>query len=165
MDNTYTKQRYKMDNILIKILNMATSNSYEESNIAIEQAYKIMKKQGKGLEDIQFNSLYNGNLVAIKMIARFAHEHTAQKDRGDYINMWAGSVYGSDNKATVLNKLSLKNSKNTSLEKELETVKNSLKHSQEKLLQEQENVKTYINLVKKKHRECMDLVEKIESVN
>ncbi|MBF0381000.1 MAG: hypothetical protein HQL69_08275 [Magnetococcales bacterium] len=152
-----------MDKTLVKILNMATSSSFEESNIAIEQAYRMMKKQGKGIEDIQFNSLYNGNLVAIKMIARFAHEHTEQKDRGEYINNWASSVYGSQNGDTVLNELSLKNSKNSRLESELESLRDSLKQSQEKLLKEQQNVKKYINLFRKKHGECMELLEKVET--
>jgi hypothetical protein len=158
-----------MDKMLIKILNMATSNSFQESNNAIEQAYKIMKKQGKGLEDIQFNSLYNGKLVAIKMIARFAHEHTEQKDRGDYINMWASNVYGSNKKDNapvkkekISNEVSEIYSKHCILEQELDILKDSLKESEQKLLKEQENVKKYIDLFRKKQVECMDLLEKVE---
>ncbi|MBF0193403.1 MAG: hypothetical protein HQL71_02550 [Magnetococcales bacterium] len=152
-----------MDKILVKILNMATSNSYEESNNAIEQAYRIMKRQGKGLEDIQFNSLYNGKLVAIKMIARFAHEHAAPKDRGDYINMWTSNVYGNNTNEKVLPEMSVTDSQYCILEQELDILKDSLKESEEKLLREQENVKKYINLFRKKHVECMNLMEKVES--
>ncbi|MBF0444635.1 MAG: hypothetical protein HQL68_03535, partial [Magnetococcales bacterium] len=49
------------------------------------------------------------------------------------------------------------------LEEELENLKNSLKQSQAQLMKEKENVKKYIHLFRKKHGECMELLEKVES--
>ncbi|MBF0448142.1 MAG: hypothetical protein HQL67_08090 [Magnetococcales bacterium] len=85
-----------MDKTLVKILNMATSGSHEESTIAIEQAYQFMKKRDLDLEDVQFDSLYNGDVVAIRLIYRFSQEIPFHKDQGVFIQTWVKKTYGSN---------------------------------------------------------------------
>ncbi|MBF0359035.1 MAG: hypothetical protein HQL70_10545 [Magnetococcales bacterium] len=145
-----------MDKTLVKILNMATSGSYEESNIAIEQAYKYMKKRGSKLEDIEFNSLYNGNVVAIKLIARFAHDQATHQDRDNYISGWAKAIYGGNSKGGVSQDVALKNA---SLERELATVKQTLMQTQQDLLQEQENVEKYLTIINEKYGSLVATLE------
>jgi hypothetical protein len=140
-----------MDATLVKILNMATSGSFEESNIAIEQAYKYMKKNGKGIEDIDFNSLYNGEVVAIKIIARLSHDHT---DQSDYIGMWANTIYGQGGQSDVRQakqEIRIKERQNEKLERELERVKDELVNTHDRLEEEQENVEKYLGIIQEKH--------------
>jgi hypothetical protein len=145
-----------MDKTLVKILNMATSGSYEESNIAIEQAYKYMKRKGQNLEDIQFNSLYNGDVIAIKMIARFAHEHGTHQKQGDYINSWANTIYGGNSQGDVRREMQLKKTQNANLAKELAWVKKTLVETQSQLLEEQQNVEKYLDVINGKHSELLN---------
>ncbi|MBF0382772.1 MAG: hypothetical protein HQL69_17255 [Magnetococcales bacterium] len=145
-----------MDKTLVKILNMATSGSYEESNIAIEQAYRYMKRKGQNLEDIQFSSLYNGEVIAIKMIARFAHEQKSHQMQGDYISSWANTIYGGGSNVDSRREILLKKTQNANLAKELASVKKTLKETQNQLLQEQQNVEKYLDVINGKHSELLE---------
>ncbi|MBF0193573.1 MAG: hypothetical protein HQL71_03405 [Magnetococcales bacterium] len=149
-----------MDKTLVKILNMATSGSYDESNNAIEQAYKYMKRKGQKLEDIEFNSLYNGDVIAIKLIARFAHEQTSSKQQGDYISSWASTIYGNGNSNSsqkdIRREIQLRKTQNANLAKELAMVKRSLVETQNKLLEEQQNVEKYLDVINGKHSELLN---------
>ncbi|MBF0456218.1 MAG: hypothetical protein HQL72_15550 [Magnetococcales bacterium] len=156
-----------MDAILVKILNMVTSGSYEESSIAVEQAYRYMKKNGKSLDDVNFNALYNGDVVAIKLIARFAHDYQSQKDQSRYISSWAKTVYGlrGERDDQQDQHVALIRNKNQRLERELDHTKRELEklresfavseqfHSEEnlRLKGEQEEMEQYLNEVKEKH--------------
>jgi hypothetical protein len=82
-----------MDEHLIKILNKATSDSYQESNVAIDHAYQYMKKADLNIDDINFDSLYNGDVVAIKLITRFSDELKNNNDKSKYINKWTKKLY------------------------------------------------------------------------
>jgi hypothetical protein len=152
-----------MDKTLVKILNMATSGSFEESNIAIEQAYKYMKKKGTKLEDLNFNGLYNGHIVAIKMIARFSYEQPNQKDQASYISSWTRTVYGTGSKGGSNREVMLVNQQKKKLEVELKSVKNQLVQAQFDLQKEQDNVENYLETITQKHKGLIAALAESES--
>jgi hypothetical protein len=156
------KAGVKMDETLVKILNMATSGSYEESNIAIEQAYKYMKKKGNNLDDINFNALYNGHVVAIKMIARFSHEQTFHKDQGEYITEWTKNIYGTTSggrQVKTRQEVLAVQAQNGRLKAELDRAKKNLAKTRSDLTKEQENVEKYMEIIKDKHEGLISTLE------
>ncbi len=151
-----------MDKTLVKILNMATSGSFEESNNAIEQAYRYMKRTGKKLEDIEFNSLYNGDVVAIKMIARFSHEHDFHKDQGEFINTWTNNIYGKAPSGTsqqARHEIMVRDRQNQKLQRELNAVKGELRQTRVRLEEEQKSVEKYLGIIKEKHAGLLEALE------
>ena len=159
-----------MDQTLVKILNMATSGSYEESNNAIEQAYRYMKKKGKDIKDIEFNSLYNGNVIAIKLIARFSHDYKFQNEQSDYITQWTRAIYGGNEHGNINHEILQKNNQNKHLQRELQQVKTELEKARrelaesekhyivenKKLKEEQESIEEYLQVIKEQHQSLID---------
>lgn len=150
-----------MDKTLEKILNKATSSSYIESMIAIDQAYKHMKKKKYDIKTINFNALYNGDIVAVKLISRFSHDYIDNNERANFINTWTRAVYGTGNEVQdklAHDKLKIKN---THLKQELEKNKRDFTGIRKKYNEEKE---MHDHVLRSKDLEISSLRCEIESI-
>lgn len=120
-----------MDSTLVKILNMASSGSLTESDIAIEQSFNYMKKRGQSLRDVDFGALYRGDLVGIRLISRFAREITDPEERGAYIRSWTREFYGTQIREKIV---AADDKRTTQLKEELAKIQKELVLTQKELV-------------------------------